>query len=202
MYPIALDVSNLYIALIGNGRAITKRYQQLLEAGATSLTVYADAPAKKLEQAVGTALIRSIPEVSELEKYQIVMIADIPDEQAFALAKQVREMGRLVNVEDRREYCDFYFSSLVRRGDLLLSVNTNGKSPALSVRIRKWLEDAFPAAWEARVKEIGAKRSEWKKENCSFQEVTEKTNSFINQRGWLNGCPYKRFIRAFRRSGK
>jgi precorrin-2 dehydrogenase/sirohydrochlorin ferrochelatase len=94
-------------------------------------------------------------------------------------------MGRLVNVEDRKDYCDFYFSSLVARGDLLIAVNTGGKSPALSVRIRKFLEKLFPQEWAVYLDELGQKRLEWKEQGMTFSQVNEQSNAYINGKGWL-----------------
>ncbi|MDO4285978.1 MAG: bifunctional precorrin-2 dehydrogenase/sirohydrochlorin ferrochelatase [Eubacteriales bacterium] len=63
-----------------------------------------------------------------------------------------------VNVVDRKELCTFYFPSMVRREDLVVSVSTGGSSPALAARLRRKLEAAVPEAYG----EIGRELGRWR----------------------------------------
>jgi len=54
-----------------------------------------------------------------------------------------RAKGILVNIVDAPELCDFFVPSVVQRGDLTLAISTDGKSPALAMRIREELEKAY-----------------------------------------------------------
>lgn len=54
-----------------------------------------------------------------------------------------------VNVADRPELCDFVFPSLIVRGDATVAIATAGKAPALSMLLRKRIEDALPDDLEA-----------------------------------------------------
>lgn len=49
----------------------------------------------------------------------------------------------LLNVVDRLDYCDFALPAKIRRGDLLVTFSTNGKSPALSRYLRCKMEQEF-----------------------------------------------------------
>ena len=49
----------------------------------------------------------------------------------------------MVNIVTHPELCDFSIPSVIERGDLKITVSTNGKSPALSKKIRKELEERF-----------------------------------------------------------
>ena len=75
---------------------------------------------------------------------------------------QVYNFAALVNVEDVKPWCDFHNPALVRRGDLLLTVSTNGRSPGLAARIRRQLAATFGAEWADRLSTIGRKRDAWK----------------------------------------
>ncbi|MGB8191711.1 MAG: TSUP family transporter, partial [Chitinophagaceae bacterium] len=57
------------------------------------------------------------------------------------LAKQ---HGKLVNVADKPELCDFYLSSIVQKGNLKIAISTNGKSPTLAKRLKEIFNEALP----------------------------------------------------------
>ena len=52
---------------------------------------------------------------------------------------------------DDKELSNFTVPSFVKRGDLLLSVSTGGKSPSLSSKIRKDLEEVYDESYEEYV---------------------------------------------------
>jgi len=52
--------------------------------------------------------------------------------------------GKLINVADTPEWCDFYLGSVVRKGDLKIAISTNGKSPMLARRLRQYFEQLLP----------------------------------------------------------
>jgi precorrin-2 dehydrogenase / sirohydrochlorin ferrochelatase len=50
----------------------------------------------------------------------------------------------LCNAVDDPPFCDFYFPSVVRRGDLQIAISTAGASPALAQRLRKEINAQLP----------------------------------------------------------
>ncbi len=70
------------------------------------------------------------------------------------------ERGILCNSVDDPPNCDFYFGSIVRRGDLQISISTAGKSPAISQRLRKEIDALLPADAGAWLDAIGEIRAE------------------------------------------
>jgi len=118
-------------------------------------------------------------------KFDIVMIVGLDEETSAELYKQAKTMGSLVNVEDNKKYCDFFFQSFIRRGDLLLSVSTKGKSPGTAKVIRDHLDELFPEIWGERIDEIAKLRSEWKDSGATYDEVNEKTKAHIQKNKWL-----------------
>jgi precorrin-2 dehydrogenase / sirohydrochlorin ferrochelatase len=57
-----------------------------------------------------------------------------------ALWQEAQERNLLINVVDDPAHCGFIAPSIVRRGDLTIAISTNGKAPALAVRLRQRLE--------------------------------------------------------------
>lgn len=184
MLPIVLDLARVPVALVGREAQALKRLRQLEADGAARVRIFSDAPSDALRAYAGDRLVGRLPNAADLAGSRVVYVADLPPEDAGDLATAATAAGALVNVEDQKGWCDFHSPSVVRRGDLLLSVSTNGKSPALARRIRAMLEALFPAEWSERVVELGRLRRRLRAHGLTA-EVVGATNALIGRRGWL-----------------
>ena len=133
-----------------------RRLELLLQAGAEQIDVFSDAPSAGLAAGAGVRLRRQLPDQDELAALALVWIVDLPLAEAAPLARAARAAGCLVNVEDVTELCDFHNPAQVRRGDLLLTVSTGGRSPGLAARIRSELARTFGPEWSDRLNRIAA----------------------------------------------
>ena len=139
MFPIVLDLGALKVALVGEGEAVLKRLTLLDDAGAAHVEVYSASPNAALRTRAGSRLKGERPSQAALEAAHLVLLAGLGEAEAETLAGIARKAGRLVNTEDVKALCDFHVPSVVRRGDLLLTVSTGGKSPGLARRLRRHL---------------------------------------------------------------
>lgn len=167
MYPVALNLKKIPILLVGSGELITRRLAMLKEAGATDVTVVKDATA------------------ADIAKATIVMVAGLSREKAERIATAARLVGKLVNVEDINELCDFYFTANVRRGDLIIAVSTSGASPTLARKVRDTIANIFGPEWNERVTDIAKERAKLKAEGKSTGEVMAAGEAYIKEKGWL-----------------
>ena len=60
------------------------------------------------------------------------------------IASVVKENGKLVNVADKPDLCDFYLGGVVTKGNLKIAISTNGKSPTIAKRLKEFLNEALP----------------------------------------------------------
>ena len=187
MIPIILDGAHLPIALVGRGEVAERRLTWLLEGGAANLAVYSDRPSCALAALAGARLRAHLPVPGEILSVRLLWIADLPLAEARPIAAAARRAGVLVNVEDVLDACDFHNPSLVRRGDLLLTVSTGGRSPGLAARIRQRLEASFGPEWAERLDAVAAKRSAWRRRPRRLDELARLTDATIDRRGWLPG---------------
>ena len=164
MFPISLDLSRIRITLVGTGDAFARRHAQLLEMSATQITLYEN----------------TLPGTDELGRANIVMVVGLDNEVSSILSSNARRQGILVNVEDKPELCDFYFTSFIRRGDLTLAVSTNGKSPTLAQEIKKYLENIFHPGWGKILEDIGKHRLNWRTEGLDNKTIGQKTRDMIH----------------------
>jgi len=73
----------------------------------------------------------------------------------------------------------------VRRGDLLVTVSTNGRSPTLARRLRQFLEQLLVADWAVRVARVGALRDRLRAGGASLSAVGQASEALIDEERWL-----------------
>lgn len=184
MFPIVLCADKLNIILAGNGKSAVRRLGLLRAAGAGgNLTIYSTEPCEELKAESDITI--GLPSEEEIKNASVLMLVGLGVEIETELAELARKVGTLVNVEDKNHLCDFYFSSTIRRGDLLLTVSTAGQSPTLAKRIKEKLSELFPESWKNRVAEIGNKRDEWRAAGLDNNKVEELSNNHIKDNDWL-----------------
>lgn len=186
MIPIVLDPGRLRLALVGRGPAAVNRLRGLLDGGARHLTVFSDQPTDAFAAMAGDRLVPGIPDADRLEGFDVVWVADMGSELSQAIACAARAVGILVNVEDDRPNCDFHTPSVVRRGDLLLSVSTGGRSPGLAARIRRHLERLFGPEWAGRLDDVAKQRGSWRRRGLPLPEMARRTDALVDDRRWLS----------------
>ncbi|MGY0778263.1 precorrin-2 dehydrogenase/sirohydrochlorin ferrochelatase family protein [Azospirillum argentinense] len=182
--PVALDPTHVRIALVGQGPLAKRRLAQLLEGGAAP-AVYSPEPDAELIALSGADLRRALPSPGDLEGVQVLFVVGIDDPAAESLARQARDRNILVNVEDVIPLCDFHAPSVIRRGDLLMTVSTGGRSPALAQVLRERLETLFPAVWADRLAELAALRDRLRATGAKGPEVLRACRDMIAAKGWL-----------------
>jgi len=156
--PLILDPSKTKVGLTGAGEALANRRAHLVEAGVSPVEIRPD-------------------DRDALSGLSVLYVAGLADDVSEALAGRARALGILVNVEDQPLLCDFHVPATVRRGDLLVTVSSAGRSPGLVRLIREWLSDQFGSEWSDRVAEIGARRADWRAGGLSPAQVSQKTRA-------------------------
>ncbi|MBL0318663.1 MAG: hypothetical protein IPP74_05160 [Alphaproteobacteria bacterium] len=136
------------------------------------------------------------------EGMEVTVLDYFPDEDQIAghammfvvgldleTSKQLRDIAHRyhvwVNVHDTPDLCDFNVPSIMRQGDLLISVSTGGKAPGLAKRIRHHLEKLLGLDWDKRITKLHAVRQDWKKEELSYNEMVKRMDALIDKEGWL-----------------
>jgi precorrin-2 dehydrogenase len=185
MIAIIVDPATTPVGLVGRGEVACRRLEGLLAGGARTVAVFSDRPSAGLAGLAGERLRDRLPGADELARLRVLWIADLPLAEAGPLAALARAQGVLVNVEDVKAWCDFHNPSVVRRGDLLLTVSTGGKSPGLAARIRRQLAQSFGPEWARRVDQLGTRRVAWRRERRPLAELTRLTDVLIDRQGWL-----------------
>lgn len=185
MLPIVLDAARLSIALFGEGARASRRLALLREGGARDIAVFARTPDAGLVAAAGAALRVGDPASVDLAAFDLVYAADLAPADAAALAARARAAGRLVNVEDVTDLCDFHTPAVVRRGALTLTVSTGGRAPGLAGVLAAYLGRLFGTVWSIRLGLLESKRRTWRRCGLTHGEIRDALDREIERNGWL-----------------
>lgn len=160
LYPVNLKIAGRLCVIIGGGKVAARKAASLLECGAV-VKVVSPALNEEFEQFHGQIDHVARPyHWGDLEGAFLAIAATDDDETNRSVEEEAHGRHVTLNVVDKPDQCDFYVPSVIRRGDLLLTVSTGGELPALSKRLRKQLEGEFPQEWARAITLLGEARRE------------------------------------------
>jgi precorrin-2 dehydrogenase/sirohydrochlorin ferrochelatase len=159
-FPVNLRLAGKQAVIVGGGRVAARKCQALLDAGA-AVRVVAPRLTRELSACVRAGAVTHVPrhfETADLDGAFLVFAATSDRNVNRAVAAEAAARGVLVNVADAPELCDFTVPASLRQGDLLVTVSTGGRSPALARAIRRQLETAFGPDYALTLHLLGALR--------------------------------------------
>jgi siroheme synthase-like protein len=152
MFPMYLKLEGRRCLVIGAGTIAAPKVESLLRAGARVTVVAPQAKDAIVEQSARRELTwyQRTFAVEDLDGQFLVIAATDLQAVNHAVAEAARKRNVLCNSVDDPPDCDFFYPSVVQRGDLQIAISTAGKSPALSQRLRTELDGMLPedaGAW-------------------------------------------------------
>ena len=150
-YPMMMNIAGRRCVVVGGGKVAERKVASLLEAGAMVVLV-SPAMTPLLFSMVKSGMIEHVSRryrKGDLKRAFLCVVATNDRRLQERIWKEAEDQGVLANIVDSDEDCDFLVPSYFRRGDLVISISTSGKSPALAKRIRKDLEEQY--GWEYEV---------------------------------------------------
>jgi precorrin-2 dehydrogenase/sirohydrochlorin ferrochelatase len=159
-YPVHLDIQNRNCLVVGGGAVGTRKVATLLDCGA-KVTVISPVVSHQLQDLAKSGLIklRERPYQSgDLDGMFLVIGATDDEGLNRQISSDADHLNTLCNIADRPEVCNFILPSIVQRDDLVITISTSGKSPALAKNLRKTLEHQFGNEYSVFLKLMGAIR--------------------------------------------
>lgn len=160
LFPMFVKLAGKNVLVIGAGKVGEAKIAGLLDSGAHIRVVALDAsPAVRnwaREARIRLELRAFQP--GDLEGVFLAVVATSSRTLNELVYGEAERRGVLCNVVDVPDLCDFFYPSVVRRGDLQIAVSTSGKSPSLAQKIRQQLEKQFGPAYADWVRELGETR--------------------------------------------
>jgi siroheme synthase-like protein len=162
LLPIFLRLERRPCLVVGAGTVALAKIESLRAAGA-AITVVAPAAIPAIRQlADGNSLLwhPRVFEPTDLSGVFLVIAATNASDVNHAVYEEALRRNILCNAVDDPPNCDFYFGSVVARGDLQIAISTAGESPALAQRIRREIDAQLPADLGPWLAELGELRRE------------------------------------------
>ncbi|MBC7826903.1 MAG: TSUP family transporter, partial [Chitinophagaceae bacterium] len=178
LFPVFLKLETLSVLIIGGGKVGHEKLSAILQNSPktnmrlVSITI-GDDVRSLADQHANIELIERPFLNSDLDLTDIVIIAIDDHEMSSQIRDEAKKLGKLVNVADKPELCDFYLSSVVQKGDLKVAISTNGKSPTIAKRLKEVLQEALPAELASVIDNLHKIRN---KLNGNFEYKVKKLN--------------------------
>lgn len=153
-YPVNLELAGRRCLIVGGGNVAVRKLDGLLAAGAV-VTVVAPSIDPRIELRAAAAIDSLRPVHLVRRRYWkhdldgVRLVITCTDDAA--VNRQVYVDAEAANVwsnsADDPANCAFTLPSVARQGDLQLTASTRGRSPALSMWLRRRFEVEFDARW-------------------------------------------------------
>jgi len=162
MLPIFVKLDGRNCLLVGAGNVALDKAVSLLDAGARLRVVAPEARPEIRQMALNGKLewVERAFETADLDGSFMVIAATDQAEVNAAVYRGCVERNILCNSVDDIPNCDFFFGSVVRRGELQIAISTGGESPAVAQRLRREIDAQLPADLGEWLEDLGQLRRE------------------------------------------
>lgn len=179
-YPINLKIDDMKIVIIGGGKVAYRKCMNFLAFNKKVSVISKDFVAEFEDIKDYVHIINDTYDEKYIKDAFVVVAATNNKDINRQIGIYCREYGKLVNIVDDAGLSNFTVPSFVKRGDLLLSISTGGKSPSLSSKIRKELEVVYDESYEEYVKLLGEVRDIIIKNTIDIKERRTKLKEILD----------------------
>lgn len=167
LFPVFLKLETLRLLIVGGGKvALEKLHAVLQNSPVTKITMvaieFSEATRHTAIHHGNIELIEKAYEASDLDDKDVIIIAIDDAFTSEQIRNDAHEKGKLVNVADKPELCDFYLGSIVKKGNLKIAISTNGKSPTIAKRLKETFNDLLPEEIDEVLNNMEAIRNKMK----------------------------------------
>lgn len=137
--PIAIDISNSKILVIGGGQSALKKIRILQRSGANIEVVALNI----IDEVYASGVISHLKkyEKSDLNGYLMLYSCTNNETLDKQIAEDGREAGVLVNVHDNPTLCKFVSPAIYRDGNLSVAVSSNAENVYEAIRVRNLIQE-------------------------------------------------------------
>ncbi len=179
LFPIFLKLEQLRLLIVGGGKVGLEKLQAVVQnSPATKIVLVATeiSPAiKELAQYHQSVCLKERDyEPADLDECDIAIVAVNDKGLSEIIHADAKQKEKLVNVADTPELCDFYLSSVVKKGNLKIAISTNGKSPTIAKRLKETFNEALPGELDEVLDNMHTIRNRL---NGNFEYKVKKLNA-------------------------
>ena len=203
LFPIFLKLTARPCIVIGAGNLAESKIESLQTANArvTVIAPHATDRIAAMAESGEVAWHQREYATGDLAGHFLVIAATDNPAVNRAVFAEAESSGVLINAVDDPPFCDFYFPSVVRRGDLQIAISTAGASPALAQRLRKEINALLPLDTGDWLSELGNLR----REVLQMEPLNEARRELLHQLAsrevcGYDACPSRTLARAHART--
>jgi precorrin-2 dehydrogenase/sirohydrochlorin ferrochelatase len=166
--PLNIDVRGMTVLVVGGGSVAGRKVMSLLNAGAT-VKVVAPVLSPEITElaAAGTIKVKNGRyQPNDLADVFLAVAATDDPQTNRRIAADARQRSMLVSVADEPESGNCSFPALLRRGDLEVSVSTNGKCPGFAAVVRDLLATVIGDEYGIILATLALEREKLLTEGC------------------------------------
>ena len=188
LFPIFLKLENLRILIVGGGYVGMEKLEAVISnSPATAITLVAtqisDAIKEVAAQYPNITLVEKPYDINDLADNDIVIAAINDPVISQQVVTDAKSKKILVNAADKPELCDFYLSSVVKKGNLKIAISTNGKSPTIAKRVKEVLNETLPDEIDALLDNMQSIRNKLSGDFAEkVNQLNELTKSLIDKK--------------------
>ena len=188
LFPIFLKLTARPTIVIGGGNLAESKIQSLHAANAQVTVIAPEARESIREMAAsGEVIWHQRPyQQGDLAGAFLVVAATADAAVNRAVFAEAEAADILINAVDDPPFCDFYFPSVVRRGDLQIAISTAGHSPALAQRLRKEINELLPLDAGDWLTELGNLR----REVLQLEPLNDERKQLLHRLASRDVCAY------------
>jgi precorrin-2 dehydrogenase / sirohydrochlorin ferrochelatase len=189
LFPIFLKIAARPCVVVGAGNLAEAKIDSLLAAHAKVTVIAPEARPRVADMAAAGEIewLRREYAAGDLTAQFLVVAATDNPVVNRAIFKEATEKNILCNAVDDPPFCDFYFPSVVRRGDLQIAISTAGASPALAQRLRKEINAQLPLDVGDWLTDLGNLR----REVTQIEPLNEERKWLLHQLAQREVCGYE-----------
>ena len=159
LLPIFMNLEGRRVLLVGAGTVALEKIGSLLKTGPRLRVVAPEArpEVRHLAYAGKLELIERAFAPEDLDGSFLVITATSSAEVNHAVYREAMARNIPCNSVDDIPNCDFFFGSIVSRGDLQIAISTAGESPAVAQLLRREIDEQLPkdlGPWLAKLGEL------------------------------------------------
>jgi len=149
LFPVFLKLEKLRVLIVGAGAIGLEKLNAVINnSPACAVSIVALQISDEVESIAQSnktiQLKQKAFDSADLQNIDVVIIAVNDRKVSEQIAKEAKFHGKLVNVADTPDLCDFYLGSIVTKGNLKIAISTNGKSPTIAKRLKEILNEILP----------------------------------------------------------
>jgi precorrin-2 dehydrogenase / sirohydrochlorin ferrochelatase len=162
LLPIFVRLEKRLVVVVGAGTVALAKIESLRRSGAEIAVIAPKGVADvgDLEDKGALRWHRRAFLPADLDGAFLVIAATNDSATNRTVYEEAARRNILCNAVDDPPNCDFYFGSVVVRGDLQVAVSTAGGSPALAQRLRREIDEQLPRDLGPWLNELAALRQE------------------------------------------